>query len=81
MMISYTINEAQNNLCRLIDQTAQSHQPITIVGNTTNAVLISSEDWNAVQETLYLLNIPSVRESIQTGMAEPISSCVKELDW
>jgi antitoxin YefM len=61
------------NLDRLIDQTVESHQPITISGKRHSAVLLSLEDCSAIQETLYLLAIPGMRESIKAGMAEPLS--------
>jgi antitoxin YefM len=80
-MQSLTASEARANLYRLMDQTAESHQPITIAGKRHDAVLLSAEDWNAIQETLHLLAVPGMRESIKEGMAEPIDSCTKELDW
>lgn len=52
-----------------------------ISGKRNNAVLISAEDWEAIQETLYLLSVPGMRESIKEGMAEPVEECAKELDW
>jgi prevent-host-death family protein len=64
-----------------MDQSAESHQPILISGKRNNAVLISAEDWEAIQETLYLLSVPGMRESIKEGMAEPVEECAKELDW
>ncbi|QPK61819.1 type II toxin-antitoxin system Phd/YefM family antitoxin [Methylomonas sp. LL1] len=64
-----TASEARVNLYRLIDQTAKSHQPIAITGKRANAVLLSTEDWSAIQETLYLLGVPGMRESILEGMA------------
>jgi len=76
-----TASEARANLYRLIDQAADSHQPITITGKRGNAVLLSADDWNAIQETLYLLSVPGIRESIKEGMAESVDSCVKGLDW
>jgi prevent-host-death family protein len=80
-MQTLTANEAQSSLYRLIDQAAESHQPIVISGNKASAVLISSEDWDAIQETLYLLSVPGMRETIKAGMAEPTDGCSKELDW
>lgn len=74
-------SEARANLYRLIDQAAESHQPIAIAGKRSNAVLLSSEDWEAIQETLYLLSVPGMRESIKAGMEEPADACAKELDW
>lgn len=80
-MTKLTASEARANLYRLIDQTAESHQPIHIAGKRTNAVLLSAEDWQAIQETLYLLSVPGMRESIKEGMAEPLSESAKALDW
>jgi antitoxin YefM len=80
-MATLTASDARSNLYRLIDQTAESHQPILIVGKRSNAVLLSEQDWAAIQETLHLLSVPGMRESIKAGMAEPIDSCSTELDW
>lgn len=76
-----TASEARAGLYRLIDETADSHQPILISGKRNDAVLISAEDWNAIQETLYLLAIPGMRESIKKGMAEPLEKSAKSLKW
>jgi PHD/YefM family antitoxin component YafN of YafNO toxin-antitoxin module len=65
----------------LLDDAAASHQPVLITGRRANAVLISEEDWLAIQETLYLLSIPGMRESIRKGMATPVESCSTELRW
>lgn len=80
-MHTLTASEARANLYRLMDQTAESHQPITIAGKRNNAVLVSAEDWSAIQETLYLLSIPNMRESIKAGMNESIDDCATELHW
>lgn len=80
-MTTLTASEARANLYRLIDQAAESHQPIHIAGKRTSAVLISSEDWDAIQETLYLLSIPGMRDSIKQGMAEPLGKNARELKW
>lgn len=76
-----TASEARANLYRLIDQTAESHQPIHITGKRSSAVLLSEEDWQAIQETLYLLAVPGMRESIKAGMTEPLGESPKGLDW
>lgn len=73
--------EARANLYNLIDETADSHQPIIITGKRNNAVLLSEEDWNAINETLYLVSIPGVRESIKEGLEADLSECKKEIDW
>lgn len=80
-MRTLTASEARANLYRLMDQTAESHQPIIIAGKRHDSVLLSAEDWQAIQETLYLLSVPGMRESIKEGMAEPIDPGAKELDW
>ncbi|ALO38238.1 type II toxin-antitoxin system Phd/YefM family antitoxin [Alcaligenes faecalis] len=81
MTTTLTATEARANLYRLIDQTAESHQPIRIAGKRSSAVLISEADWEAIQETLYLSSIPGMRESIKEGMAEPLEDSATELDW
>ena len=68
-----TASNARACLNRLIDQTVESHQPIIISGIRSNAVLVSKEDWSAIQETLYLLAIPGKRKSIQDAIAEPLA--------
>ena len=73
--------EARAKLYTLIDETADSHQPVIITGKRGNAVLVSEEDWNAISETLYLLSVPGMRESIKEGMEQDLSECSKELDW
>ncbi len=80
-MDSITASEARAGLYRLIDQTAESHQPVLISGKRSNAVLVSAEDWSAIQETLYLLAIPGMRESIKDAMAEPLAKSKKALKW
>ena len=80
-MNTLTASEARANLYRLRDQTAESHDPIIISGKRKSAVLLSTEDWSAIQETLHLLAVPGMRESIKAGMAEPLSESAKELDW
>ena len=73
--------EARSKLYSLIDEAAESHQPIVIKGKRGNAVLVSEEDWNAISETVNLLSIPGMRESIQAGMKTPPSECAEDLDW
>lgn len=67
---------ARKSLYHLIDQTADSHQPVLITGKRHNAVLISESDWNAIQETLYLLSIPGMKESIVKGASEPLEEYI-----
>lgn len=80
-MSNLTASEARANLYRLIDEAAQSHVPIRISGKRNNAVLVSEEDWASVQETLYLMSVPGMRESIVEGMEAPLTDCSEELDW
>lgn len=80
-MATLTASEARTKLYRLMDEVAQSHQTIHITGKRNNAVLIAEEDWRAIQETLFLLSIPSMRESIKDGMNNPLSACDDKLPW
>ncbi len=80
-MSTLTASEARAKLYRLIDEAAQSHTPIRISGKRHNAVLVSEEDWASVQETLYLLSVPGMPESIKEGMESPIEECSEKLKW
>ncbi len=80
-MTTMTATEARKQLFRLLDDVANSHEPIQIEGKRNAAVLVSEDDWRAVQETLYLVNIPGMRDSICKGLATPIDKCTTELDW
>jgi prevent-host-death family protein len=80
-MTTITASEARAGLYRLIDQAAESHKPVTISGKRANAVLIAEEDWSAIQETLYLMAVPGMRESIKDAMAEPLAKSKKVLKW
>ncbi len=80
-MTAISASEARANLYRLIDEAASTHQPLTISGKRNNAVLVAEEDWQAIQETLFLLSVPGMRESIREGMDAPVEECAEELDW
>ena len=80
-MTTITATEARSRLYSLIDEAESSHEPIVITGKRGNAVLVSESDWNAIKETLYLLSVPGMRESIVEGMEEPLEESSKELDW
>ena len=76
-----TATEARSALYSLLDDVAASHEPIFITGKRNNAVLIAEEDWRAITETLFLLNIPGMRESIPEGMQMPVAECADEVEW
>jgi antitoxin YefM len=80
-MPTLTVTEARSSLYQLIDNVAESHEPVLITGKRTNAVLVSEEDWRAINETLYLLNIPGMRESIVEGMQTPMDECSDKVEW
>jgi antitoxin YefM len=80
-MTSLNATEVRTKLYSLIDEVAETHRPIVITGKRHNAILLSEEDWNAINETLYLLSVPGMRESIREGMAQNLDECSKTLDW
>ena len=80
-MSSLTATEARKRLYTLVDDVANSHEPVQIVGKRNSAVLVSEEDWRAIQETLFLASIPEMRESIREGLKTPVEECEEELDW
>lgn len=80
-MTILNVTEARANLYKLIDDTSVSHEPVVITGKRGNAVLLAEDDWNAINETLHLLSVPGMRESILEGMQESIDSAATELNW
>jgi prevent-host-death family protein len=80
-MKTITVTNARSKLYKLIDEASSVHEPIVITGKRSNAVLISEDDWRSIQETLFLLSIPGMRESIREGLDTPLESCAEELDW
>jgi len=80
-MTSITATEARKRLYSLVDDVAESHQPIQIAGKRNSAVLISEEDWRAIQETIYLSNIPGMKASIRKGLRTPVEQCAEALKW
>ena len=80
-MTTISASEARARLYGLLDEAAESGEPIQITGRRNNAILISEADWRAIQETLYLLSIPGMRESIRKGLATPVKKCSTEPGW
>lgn len=80
-MTTLNATEARSRLYRLIDEATQSREPVLITGKRGNAVLLSEQDWNAMNETLYLVSIPGMRESIVQGLETRLEDCETELDW
>lgn len=76
-----TATQARKRLYRLLDEVTVSSEPVHISGRRAGAVLVSEADWRAIEETLYLLSIPGMRESIREGLETPLEECVEELEW
>ena len=80
-MIGLTVTDARKNLYRLIDEVAESHRPVRLQGKRHSAVLISEDDWRAIEETLFLSSIPGMAESIKNGLETPVEECDEEIEW
>ena len=80
-MTTITVTEARSKLYKLLDEVAENHQPILITGKRSNAILISEDDWRAIEETMVLLSIPGMRESIIEGLNTPIEELSAEDVW
>ncbi len=80
-MQTVTATTARSMIYKLLDDASDSHEPIQITGKRSNAVLVAEDDWRAIQESLYLVSIPGMRESIRAGLATRVSACAKKLDW
>ena len=77
-MTVLSASEARKRLYNLVDEVKETHMPVQIVGKRSSAVLVSEEDWNAMEETLYLLSIPGMRDSIRKGLKTPVEKCDEE---
>jgi PHD/YefM family antitoxin component YafN of YafNO toxin-antitoxin module len=80
-MQTVTVTTARSMIYKLLDDAAEFGEPIQITGKRSNAVLVAEDDWRAIQESLFLVSIPGMRESIRSGLATPVSECANELDW
>ena len=80
-MTTVNVTEARANLYKLIDDASSSHEPVVITGKRVNAVLLAEDDWNAINETLYLLSVPGMRESIVEGMQKNLEETSTEIEW
>ena len=76
-----TVSQARTNIYKIMDETAQTHQPIMITGKRNNVVMLSEEDWNAIEETLFLNSIPGMATSIKEAMDAPNSEFSEDIEW
>ena len=76
-------SQARANLFKLLEQVNRDSKPCVITSRKGDGVLISKDDWESIQETLYLQSISGMRESIVKGMQTPLSECISEdeLEW
>ncbi|HAR97922.1 MAG TPA: type II toxin-antitoxin system prevent-host-death family antitoxin [Syntrophus sp. (in: bacteria)] len=80
-MTTLSASEARKRLYNLVDEVKETHRPVQIVGKRSNAVLVSEEDWKAIEETLCLASIPGMRESIKKGLKTPVEKCEEDAGW
>ena len=80
-MTTLSASEASKRLDEVLDDLAESHAVVQITGRRHCGVLVSEDDWRAIQETLFLTSVPWMKESIVEGLRTPVDQCAKELDW
>jgi prevent-host-death family protein len=80
-MKTLTATQARKDIYRLLDEASETHEPVQITGKRSNAVLVSETDWRSIQETLHLMSIPGMTDSIKEGLETPIEECDEELEW
>ena len=81
MTKTMSVSQARADIYNIMDETAQTHEPILITGKRNNVVMLSQEDWNAIEETLYLNTIPNMASSIQESMSAPDSEFSETIEW
>lgn len=80
-MSTINVTTARSNLYRLIDQVSEESRPVRIAGQRSTAVLVSEEDWEAIQETLHLQAVPGLVDSVRRAREEGVEAASEELDW
>ena len=75
------LEDVEANFEQVLDDVLVSGGPIKIVKDTGNAILVSEEIWRGLTETLSLMAIPGMRDSIRSGMRQPIADTATGLDW
>jgi PHD/YefM family antitoxin component YafN of YafNO toxin-antitoxin module len=80
-MKSISATEARKNIYKLLDEISEANEPVQILGKRSNAFLVSEEDWRALQETVHLLSIPGMRESIREGLDTPLDKTSDKPGW
>ena len=80
-MTTLSASDARKRLYNLVDEVKETHRPVQIVGKRNSAVLVSEEDWQAIEETLYVTSLPGMRESIKKGLKTPIEECDEKVVW
>jgi len=80
-MTVLSASEARKRLYNLVDEVKDTHQPVQIIGKRSTAILVSEEDWRAIEETLYLTSIPGMRASIKRGLKTTVDKCEEEIGW
>ena len=76
-----SVSQVRADIYNIMDETSQTHEPILITGKRNNVVMLSQEDWNAIEETLYLNNIPNMVSSIQESMNASDSEFTETIEW
>lgn len=76
-----SVSQVRADIYNVMDETAQSHEPVLITGKRNNVVMLSQEDWNAIEETLYLNSIPKMASSIQESMNASDEEFSEDIEW
>lgn len=82
-MKTYNVTSARNDIYNIINQTIVNSEPVQITSKNGDVIMLSAKDWEAIQETLNLVSIPGMKESILEGKKEPIEECktLEDIGW
>ena len=76
-----SVSQVRADIYNVMDETALTHEPILITGKRNNVVMLSEEDWNAIEETLFLNSVPNLASSIQKSMQAEDSEFSEDIEW
>ena len=76
----YTTSEARANLFQLVEKANLTHEPVCIKNKRGSAIILSMEDYESMQETLYLYSIPNLVKTVLESSKEPLEECTEWTD-
>jgi len=80
-MKAINITKARADLFNIVESINENSVPIVLTNTKgKNVVLVGEDDWNSIQETIYLNSIQGMTTSLKKGMETSLKECIREED-